>query len=147
VPQPADPAPPDDALLAQVETAVQESGQHIAGCRFRAGIETAMSAARAANRYLEEQAPWRLIEEDRQRCATVIYTALSAINSLKMAFYPYLPFTSQRLHGHLGYKGSIDAASWRCQRLQPGQTLARPEPLYRKLEPSLIEEEEARLGR
>jgi methionyl-tRNA synthetase len=147
VPQHGDLTADDTALLTQVENAISESGDNIAHSRFRAGIEAAMGAARAANRYLEEQAPWRLIDEDRDRCATVIYTAIAAINGLKVAFYPYLPFTSQRLHGYLGYEGPVEAAGWQLLWPQPGQPLAKPDPLYRKLDPSIIEEEEARLGR
>jgi methionyl-tRNA synthetase len=146
VPEPADLSEMDRALLAGVERAIRETGENIGLCRFRAGLEAAMAAARAANRYLEEQAPWRLIEEDRRRCATVIYSALAAINGLKLAFYPYLPFTSQRLHGYLGHEGPIDAGGWHFDMPRPGQPLAKPEPLYRKLDPAIVEEEEARLG-
>ncbi|MFQ6019902.1 MAG: methionine--tRNA ligase [Dehalococcoidia bacterium] len=147
VPQPDDLTADDTALLAQVEAALNECGDSIAHSRFRVGIETAMAAARAANRYLEEQAPWRLIDEDRDRCATVIYSAIAAINGLKVAFSPYLPFTSQRLHGYLGYEGPLEATGWQFLPPQPGQPLAKPDPLYRKLDPSIAEEEEARLGR
>jgi len=146
VPEPSDLNGADQALLAQVEQAIGETGENIGLCRFRAGLEAAMAAARSANRYLEEQAPWRLIEEDRSRCASVIYSAIGAINGLKLAFYPYLPFTSQRLHGYLGYEGTIAANGWRLDIPKPGQPLAEPQPLYRKLDPSIVEEEEARLG-
>ncbi|MBI1885197.1 MAG: methionine--tRNA ligase [Chloroflexi bacterium] len=146
VPEPGELIGADRSLLTRVEAAVGEAGDNLALCRFRAGLETAMAAAREANRYLEENAPWKLISEDRARCATVLYTAISAINGLKVAFYPYLPFTTQRLHGFLGYEGPVDGAGWRCEAARPGQPLAQPEPLYRKLDPDLVEEEEARLG-
>ena len=146
VPEPGDLTDGDRALLTLVEDAIEKTGENIAVCRFRAGIEAAMAGARAANRYLEEQAPWKLISEDRRRCATVIYTGISALNALKIAFHPYLPFTTQRLHGYLGYEGPVDAVGWRFDPPRPGQPLAQPDPLYRKLEPSIVEEEEARLG-
>lgn len=146
VPEPGDLTDGDRALLALVEDAIKKTGENIAVCRFRAGIEVAMAAARAANRYLEEQAPWKLISEDRRRCATVIHTGIGALNALKIAFHPYLPFTTQRLHGYLGYEGPVDSVGWRFDPPRPGQPLAQPDPLYRKLEPSIAEEEEARLG-
>ena len=34
----------------------------------------------------------------------------------------------------------------RWQNDQPGQPLAEPKPLFRKLDPAIVEEEEARLG-
>jgi methionyl-tRNA synthetase len=105
-----------------------------------------MAVAREANRYVEGNAPWNLVKEDRQRCATVLYTAITVISGLKTALYPYLPFTCQRLHAFLGNEGAVDAAGWRFVRPEPGQPLAEPKPLFKKLDPAIVEEEEARLG-
>ncbi len=105
-----------------------------------------MAAAREANRYLEENAPWKLLATDRGRCATVLHTAIGAISGLNVAFYPYLPFTCQRLHGYLGHEGPLEAAGWRFRPATPGRPLAEPQPLFKKLEPDIVEAEEARLG-
>lgn len=146
VPTPAQIMARDRMLLQRIEQALRQTGENIRWCRFRGGLEAAMAGAREANRYLEESAPWRLVEENRPRCATVIYTALAAINGLKVAFYPYLPFSCQRLHHMLGYKGSLEAHGWRLEMPRPGQHLGEPEPLYRKLDPAMVAQEEARLG-
>jgi methionyl-tRNA synthetase len=105
-----------------------------------------MAMAQEANRYLEEKSPWKLIRDDRQKAATTLYTAIGAINGLKTAFYPYMPFTSQRLHGYLGYDGPVQDGGWQFALPLPGQAIAQPEPLFKKLEPQIVEEEEARLG-
>ena len=36
---------------------------------------------------------------------------------------------------------------WKPSELQPGQKLNQPTPLFKKLEPSVVEEERARLGK
>ncbi len=146
VPQPAELTPDDRALLTRAEQAITETGENISLCHFRSGIEAAMAAAREANRYVEENAPWKLIKEDRDRCATVLYTAIGAISAHKIPLYPYLPFTCQTLHGYLGQEGPVDAAGWRLRMPNPGQPLTDPKPLFRKLEPAIVEEEEAGLG-
>lgn len=146
VPQPGQLTDPDRALLARVERALAETGENISLCRFRAGLESAMAAAREANRYVEDNAPWKLLKEDRGRCATVLHTAIGAINGLKTALYPYLPFTCQTLHGYLGNEGPAQAAGWRLQAPQPGCPLAEVQPLFKKLDASIVAEEEARLG-
>ena len=105
-----------------------------------------MSAAREANRYVEDNAPWKLLKEDRERCATVLYTALAAISGLKTAFYPYLPFTSQTLHGYLGYDGTVQAGGWQLTMPEAGHPLVESQPLFKKLDPEIIEMEEAKLG-
>ena len=146
VPTPGDLTAADTALLSRAEQAIAEAGENIGLSRFRAGLESAMAVAREANRYVEESAPWNLLKQDRERCATVLYTALAAISGLKTALYPYLPFTCQQLHAFLGNEGPVDAAGWRFLMPEAGQPLAEPKPLFKKLDSSIVEEEEARLG-
>jgi methionyl-tRNA synthetase len=105
-----------------------------------------MFAAREANKYVEDNAPWKLLKENRERCATVLYTAIAAISGIKTALYPFLPFTCQRLHGYLGNEGPVEAAGWTLTMPRGGQPLAESQPLFRKLDPEIIEAEEARLG-
>jgi len=146
VPEPGGLTGEDRALIARAETAIAETGKHIAACNFRAGLESAMSTAREANQYVEHSAPWKLIKEDRARCATVLYTAIAAISGIKTALYPYLPFTCQTLHGYLGNEGPVEAAGWTLQMPVAGRPLAEAQPLFRKLDPEIIEAEDARLG-
>jgi methionyl-tRNA synthetase len=146
VPEPGTLTVADKALIGRAETAIAETGKQIAACNFRAGLEAAMGAAREANRYVEENAPWKLLKEDRQRCATVLYTAIAAISGINTALAPYLPFTCQTLHGYLGNEGPIEAAGWTLRVPRGGQPLAEPQPLFKKLDPEIIEAEEARLG-
>ena len=100
-----------------------------------------MGLAQEVNRYLDDKAPWKTFSEDREAAATALYTALSVINTLKVALYPYLPFTCQRLHGYLGYDGEITDGGWRGEHLPAGQALREPLALFKKLEPLALDEE------
>ncbi len=146
VPQPGDLDESDRRLLQRAEQTLDQVGDQLSLCHYRAGIGAAMAMAQEANRYLEEKSPWKLIKEDRQGAATALYTAIGAINGLKVAFYPYMPFTCQRLHEHLGYSGPLQEGGWQFVLPSPGQAMVEPKALFRKLEPSVVEEEEARLG-
>jgi len=132
------------SLLERAEAALADVGGHISACRFRAGLGSALALAQEGNRYLDEQAPWRTISQDRQAAARALYVVIGVINTLKTALHPYLPFSSERLHGLLGYEGTVKDAGWRFEVPPPGQRLLRPEALFKKLDPSIIEEEEAR---
>jgi methionyl-tRNA synthetase len=46
--------------------------------------------------------------------------------------YPFLPFSSQKLHRLLGYQGKL--TEWKLEMPVAGQKLAPPEPLFIKLE-------------
>jgi methionyl-tRNA synthetase len=90
-----------------------------------------MLLAQEVNRYLEEESPWKRIRTEREACATILYTSLTSLNYLKTMLYPYLPFSSQQLHQLLGFEGKI--SNWQPEPLLPGQKLAPPKPLFRKL--------------
>jgi len=63
-----------------------------------------MKLATAVNQYLDTMAPWKQVKEDKAEAGKTIYTALKAIDSLKVLFAPILPFTSEKLHGFFGYE-------------------------------------------
>jgi methionyl-tRNA synthetase len=65
---------------------------------------------------------------------------------LKTAFYPYLPFTSERLHGYLGHADTIESRGWELNPPEAGRAISEPQPLFRKLDPEIIEQEDARFG-
>jgi len=145
VPDPGELTERDHQLMAAAERALDEVGAEIGACRFRAGATRAMAMAQETNRYLDETAPWKALRDDRQAAARSLYTALAAIDILKVALAPYLPFTSQLLHGYLHGEGDLSSAGWAPDPPKPGQALAEPRPLFRKLEPSVADEEEQRL--
>ena len=132
-----------EALLARTEAMLVEAGEHIAACHFRAALSAAMSHAQEANKYLDETAPWKALPNDRVSAARSLYTALCAVNGLKVAMSPYVPFSSERLHGLLGFETPLSAGGWRLTRLLPGQPLREPVALFTKLELDQIEPQEA----
>jgi methionyl-tRNA synthetase len=146
VPEPASTDESSANLNALTDDTLAEVDRLLATCSFRQAIWSAMSLAHEANRYLEEKSPWKAIKEDRQAAADSLYTALRAISGLKTMFGPFLPFSSQKLHEYLGFRGRLEDAGWVLQEPRPGQPLLSPQPLFTKLDEALIEEEMARMG-
>jgi len=146
-------------------------GKHIDSANLRAGLTEAMRLAADVNKYLDTTAPWFEIKTDKDAAGTTIYTALKAIDSLKILFAPYIPFSSEQLHKILGYDQPLfgeqftEAISdnlgehevlrynpekatgvWQASQLQPGVELLKPTPLFKKLDDEIVELERARLG-
>src|SRR6185295_1926741 len=119
---------------ARAAVMVDDVGAHIEAVHLKAGLQTAMALAQEANAYLNETAPWKTAKTDRERTATSLYVALCAINALKVALYPYLPFSSQTIHEQLGLSGQIQDGDWAATRLEPGSALREPQPLFKKIE-------------
>jgi len=81
---------------------------------------------------------------DRIAAARSLYTALSAIEILRVALSPYLPFSSQQLQGYLHGETGPRETGWGSKRLVPGQPLVEPKPLFRKLDAGDLPSEEER---
>ena len=134
------------SLLDSAQNTLDKVDELLHGCHFKEAIRTAMSLAQEANRYLDEKSPWKVIKEDRQASATTLAVAISVISCLKTILYPFLPFSSQKLHAFLGFEGKVEAHGWQINAPPAGQKLLPPEPLFIKLDEKLIEEETARIG-
>src|SRR5262249_17954055 len=167
VPEPGELTAEDTELLGAIAAGFQSVGELIETARFRAALGEAMKLATLVNRYTDHQAPWALIESDRERAGTVLYVALRAIDSLKTIFAPFLPFSSQTVHELLGNEGPLagplelreaggDEAphqvltgeygswigTWAPSELPPGQALQKPRPLFKKLDADVVVPEE-----
>jgi len=136
----------DSEILASARKTLETVDGLLYGCHFREAIRVVMALAQAANRYLDDKSPWKTIKEDRKAAARSLYVALKVIANLKTMLYPFLPFSSQKLHEYLGFSGSIEARGWSWQELPPGQKLRPPQPLFTKLDDSLVEAETRKLG-
>ena len=133
-------------ITALARDTISATSELLSRCRFREAIRQAVSLAQETNRYLEEKSPWKVIKDDKSAAATTLYTAIIVISCLRTVLYPFLPFSSQRLHEFLGFEGSVAGDGWRLRVPEPGQRLLPPQPLFTKLDEGLIEEELSRLG-
>jgi methionyl-tRNA synthetase len=131
-------------LLHKAEETLVAVNDLLSQCKFKDAIKTAMALAAEANRYLDDKSPWKTIKTDRAAAGTSLYVAIAIISALRIIFYPFLPFSSQKLHENLGYPGEVQSSGWKIELPIPGQKLAVPQPLFVKLDEKLIEEENKR---
>ena len=136
-------------LLDKARQSFEATGTDIENVRFRMALNSSMSLAHAANTYLNEKAPWQAVKNNPADAATTLWTCLAVINCLKTSLYPFLPFSSEKLHRMLGLEGSVEDAGWTWEpdALKPGLSLGEPNPLFVKLDEKVLEEELQRLNR
>jgi methionyl-tRNA synthetase len=135
------------SLIEKARESMTTEDRLLSRCQFRLAIGSAMQLAQEANRYLEEKSPWKAVKESQQAAADSLYVAIVVIAYLKTMLYPFLPFSSDRLHQLLGFDGSLEADGWQPRLPSPGQKLLPPEPLFSKLDEKLADEETSRLGK
>jgi len=133
-------------LLEKARRTLEEVDRQLYRCRFKEALKAAMALAQDVNRYLDDTAPWKMIKQDRQAAGRSVYTAIGAIAALKTMLYPFLPFTSQKLHNFLGFAGDLRDAGWELHLPAAGSSLPQPQALFVKLEDKIVAEETARLG-
>src|SRR5580693_982972 len=161
----------DRAALERSRAAFQTVGDSLGRSRFKAAITETMRTLAEANKYLSDQAPWKLRESDPDRMRTICHVALQLVDDGKTLLKPFLPRSSQKVYEMLGGSGvwsgmpRIDevsedggslypivtgdynvAARWESAPIAAGMPLAPPVPLFTKLDPSVADEELARLG-
>ncbi|MBA7682910.1 Methionine--tRNA ligase [subsurface metagenome] len=150
VPVPGELHERSQGLLHEAEVTLDGVGKLLYRCEFKGAVKEAMSLAQEANRYLDEQAPWKTIKTERNpdkiETAKSVYTVLSVLAALKTVFYPFLPFSSEKLHYFLGFDGSVKEQGWKMQFLPPAQKLRQPQPLFIKLDEEIVAKESSRLS-
>ena len=70
--------------------------------RVKAAIAETMRVVSEANKYLSDQAPWKLRESDPERMRVILHTALQAVSDCNTLLAPFLPHTAQQVHELLG---------------------------------------------
>jgi len=145
VPSPGELDTESNTMLRKAGATLDAVDRLLYDCHFREAIREAMSLAQEANRYLDHKAPWKRINEDRDCAATAISTVLGVICCLKTILYPFLPFSSERLHHLLGFGGRVEEVGWTFAMPPAGQRLLSPEHLFAKLDDKIVEEENALL--
>jgi len=170
IPEPGALTSADAELVQRSRGAFKTVGDHLSRSRFKVAVTEAMRTLADANKYLSEQAPWKLRESDPERMRTICHVALQLVSDGKTLLTPFLPRSSQKVHQMLGGTGTWSpmprieevsevggagypvitgdypgAARWRSEPIRPGTPLAVPRPLFAKLDPRLAEEELARL--
>lgn len=146
VPDGGTPDEQSQALLAKAQTVMGEVDRLLGQVRFKEAIKAAMVLAQEANRYLDYRAPWKTIKQDRQNAAATVFTVLNTLSALKTMLYPFLPFSSSRLHAMLGFSGQVESGGWQVEIVRAGQALPPPEPLFLKLDDLIVAQETRRLG-
>ena len=122
---------------------------------------------------MSDQAPWKLKgDEERDRLGTVLHVVVQAVADCNLLLSPFLPHSANVVDRLLGGPGAVapmpevrevedldggppypvitgdytGAPAWARRPVVAGTPVAKPTPVFTKLDPSVVDEELARLA-
>jgi methionyl-tRNA synthetase len=129
----------DRETLAEIPKIREAVEQNLESFRFRDALKSAMDLARLGNKYLADQEPWKQIQTDRERTATILNVALQITANLAIITEPFLPVTSGKIAAFTG----LNPVRWddggRSDLLPAGHQLKEPSLLFSKIEDEAVE--------
>ncbi|XVX19544.1 methionine--tRNA ligase [Actinomycetota bacterium] len=164
--------PEDEAIRATVLAGFDSVGDLIARHRQKMAIAEAMRVVGEVNKYVTDTAPFKLKGEDqRERLGTVLHVLAQCVSDLNTILAPFLPHSSNAVHATFGGQGQFmpmprieevtdlddgraypvitgdysATPRWESRPVTVGAPVAKPTPIFTKLDESVVEEELARL--
>ncbi len=162
----------DVALLATVNKGFATIGTLIEHHRQKQALAEAMRVVAEVNKYVTDQAPFTLkADDERERLGTILHVVAQAISDCTTMLSPFLPHSSNQVHAAMGGLGEIapmprmeevddldggqgypiitgdytGTPRWESRPITVGAPIAKPSPIFDKLDPSVVEEELKRL--
>ncbi|MDY6143791.1 MAG: methionine--tRNA ligase [Arcanobacterium sp.] len=163
----------DTALLEQIRGGFDAVGELIRSHRQRAALGEIMRLVGEANAYVARTEPFKMKDDaQRERLGTVLNTLIQAVWDLNTMMSVFLPHAANTIDAVLGGRGDVapmpqlvetadldsghpfpiitgeysGVRAWGPSDVKPGTPIAKPKPVFQKLEPSVVQEELDRLG-
>jgi methionyl-tRNA synthetase len=139
VPEPGAFTAEDEELLGAARGLLDRVRPHIADQAFHLALETIWRVVAAANRYVDEQAPWALRRNDPARMRTVLYSLAEVLRHLGILTQPFVPEAASSLLDQLAVPAEARRFADLAERLPPGRALPAPHGIF----PRYVEAETA----
>ena len=132
VPEPGDMTGDDEEILGTAHGLHGQVRDAMEVQAFHEGLEAIWAMIRAANGYVDAQAPWKLAKEDPARMGTVLFVLAEIIRHLAILTQPFMPDASARLLDQLAVpEDKRDFASLGPEHaLKAGTELPKPEGVF-----------------
>ncbi|CAH2083876.1 unnamed protein product [Euphydryas editha] len=141
----------DYELIALVNRELVGYVQQMEKGRLREGLRHVLSVSRLGNQLMQSRQPWVLLkgsEEDKERGATAVGLCCQLVALLAALLAPFIPRAAARLRDQLRLSVSQLKINPKnpslIQYLPHGHVIGKPEPLFSKIEPEMLEKLKAK---
>ncbi|MEZ5354135.1 MAG: methionine--tRNA ligase [Bryobacteraceae bacterium] len=131
----------DPAIAAIAAQSIAGASAAFDNLQFSKGLEAIWNLLSAVDKFIVEQAPWKLVKSadaaDQARLDATLYTAADAVRLAAILLAPVLPESTARIWTQLGYTDPVSANP--VDSLAPGQLPAaqltgKPEPIFPRID-------------
>ena len=128
--------PDDSKLITHAYEILPKLREDYNSQLFNVALERVWGLVAASNKYIDEQAPWKLRKTDPDRMHTVLYTLLETIRCIGILLQPIMPGSSEKILNQLAVDTSKRsfAALNSNDRLEAGTSLQKPNPIFPRFE-------------
>ncbi len=130
IPNPGENSDAENAIQSSAEKTIGLIHNLIDEMKVNDAIEETMQFIRGVNKYMEQQAPWKLVKEDKKSAGRVLYTAAEALRIGTLLLTPVMPHRTEMVLDTLNVKGTD--LHW--GGLKPGINLKQHPPLFPRID-------------
>ncbi len=121
----------DDETLTSAASALPgDMGDLLARQALHEALESCWRVIRAANAYIDRQAPWALRKTDPARMEAVLRVLADALRSIATVLQPFMPGSMARMLDQLGVRPDARTLAALAEPLADGTTLPPPQGVF-----------------
>jgi len=129
----------DGEIAALAQQTMEASEKAFERLEFSRGIEAVWGLISAVDKFIVQQAPWKLARQPdaQEKLDTTLYTSAEALRIATALLSPVLPQSAPKIWGQLGMAESIEAvryADLRWGQLAPGQKIGEISAVFPRIE-------------
>lgn len=125
----------DKNMLSYTDSCFQQMQECIAQQNLKGAAEAVVNIARQGNRYIDTQAPWKLIKTDVERCGTVLFVLAECMRRVGVLLQPIMPGAAKALLDQLAVPDSARTfASLAAVATSGGTSIPSPYPIFPKID-------------
>lgn len=129
-------------IFEQAEKTAKEVEELILEVRIRDALKKVLELSDLGNRYFQKNEPWKLIkgsEEEKSKCAAVLFTCANLCHDLAILMHPFLPESSLKICSTFS-KPLLKLSDAGKQNIERNTKINKPEILFSKIDDKKLEE-------
>jgi methionyl-tRNA synthetase len=137
--------PADDAIVEAARIAIADYHAYFERYQFSRALEAAWGLVSAVDKYIVENEPWALGEqqdlESRSRLATILYTSAEALRIVTALAHPVMPEATAKIWSQMGLGeiGKLSLPDLKWGQITLGTKLGHVEAVFPRADKSAVE--------